>query len=296
MAPLLAATELLHNQPASGSFDKACSAAKPSSRQDAAALSLSQLRSPPSPLPPALPPWTSPDFASARGEPPPDVDLTENSDAGNMSMAIEQEVSALLGDLVAVKARTARADAAAERLRQENGYLQQQVQLEMSSTHRSVMEQQRLQGLLQRMQSELDDYRRREQLKHQDVEAAVPVSAHDVLQQKAVDLFQRSHNFMRWRRMLRLWGACKYHACKYSHFSATALQLCSRRFRRKALAYKASHWKKKAIEKAYHGWKRIAKMCRVFAVVFCQMGLFSARERLGEFFSAWRHQASMDSV
>ena len=33
-------------------------------------------------------------------------------------------------------------------------------------------------------------------------------------------------------------------------------------------------------------------MCRVFAVVFCQMGLFSARERLGELFSAWKHQAS----
>ena len=32
-------------------------------------------------------------------------------------------------------------------------------------------------------------------------------------------------------------------------------------------------------------------MCRVFAVVFCQMGLFSARERLGEFFLAWRQQA-----
>jgi hypothetical protein len=290
MAPLLAATELLHNQPAFGLFDKAGSAAKPPSRHDATALSLSQLRSPLSPLPPALPPWTSPDVL------PPDVDLTENSDAGNMSMAIEQEVSALLGDLVAVKAKASRADAAAERLRQENGYLQQQVQLEMSSTHRSVMEQQRLQGLLQRMQSELDDYRRREQLKHQDVQAAVPVSAHDVLRQKAVDLFQRSHNFMRWRRMLRLWGACKYHACHYAHYSASAFYLCLRRFRRKALAYKASHWKKKAIEKAYHGWKRIAKMCRVFAVVFCQMGLFSARERLGEFFSAWRHQASTDSV
>jgi hypothetical protein len=139
-----------------------------------------------------------------------------------MSMAIEQEVSALLGDLVAVKSKAARADAAAERLRQENGYLQQQVQLEMSSMHRSVMEHQRLQGLLQRMQSELDDYRRTEQLKHQDVEAAVPVSAHDVLQQKAVDLFQRSRNFMRWWRMLRLWGACKYHACHYAHYSASA--------------------------------------------------------------------------
>ena len=155
------------------------------------------------------------------------------------------------------------------------------------------MEQQRLQGLLQRMQSELDDYRRREQLKHQDVEAAVPVSAHDVLQQKAVDLFQRSHNFMRWRRMLRLWSACKYYILRATIMS---LHRCSKprlpRFRRKAEAYKAAHWKKKSIEKAYNGWKKIAKMCRVFAVVFCQMGLFSARERLGEFFCAWRHQAS----
>jgi hypothetical protein len=65
-----------------------------------------------------------------------------------------------------------------------------------------------------------------------------------------------------------------------------------RRFRRKALAYKASYWKRKAVERAYLGWRRITKMCRVFAVVFCQMGLFSARERLGEFFTAWRQQAS----
>lgn len=64
------------------------------------------------------------------------------------------------------------------------------------------------------------------------------------------------------------------------------------RFRRKASVYKASVWKRKAVARAYNGWKRITKMCRVFAVVFCQMGLFSARERLGELFSAWKHQAS----
>lgn len=65
-----------------------------------------------------------------------------------------------------------------------------------------------------------------------------------------------------------------------------------RRFRRKASVYKASVWKRKAVARSYNGWKRITKMCRVFAVVFCQMGLFSARERLGELFSAWKHQAS----
>jgi len=65
-----------------------------------------------------------------------------------------------------------------------------------------------------------------------------------------------------------------------------------RRFRRKASVYKASVWKRKAVARCYNGWKRITKMCRVFAVVFCQMGLFSARERLGELFSAWKHQAS----
>jgi hypothetical protein len=64
------------------------------------------------------------------------------------------------------------------------------------------------------------------------------------------------------------------------------------RFRRKAYAYKASAWKQKAVARAFNGWKKITKMCRVFAVVFCQMGLFSARERLGEVFSAWKHQAS----
>jgi hypothetical protein len=43
--------------------------------------------------------------------------------------------------------------------------------------------------------------------------------------------------------------------------------------------------------RALNGWRRITKMCRVFAVVFCQMGLFSARERLGELFSAWKRKA-----
>jgi hypothetical protein len=126
-----------------------------------------------------------------------------------MSTAIEQEVSALLGDLTAVKAKAARADAIAEKVRHENNYLQQQVQLQMSSCHRGAMEQQRLQELLQRAQRELGELQRREQLSQQHQEASVPVTLHNALQHRAATVMLRAHNFVRWRRMFRLWSACK---------------------------------------------------------------------------------------
>jgi hypothetical protein len=40
----------------------------------------------------------------------------------------------------------------------------------------------------------------------------------------------------------------------------------------------------------FKGWKAITKMCRVFAVVFNQMGLFSAKEKMGDVFTQWRQQ------
>ena len=142
------------------------------------------------------------------------VDLTGDGDvsgdAGDMSVAIEQEVSALLGDLTAVRAKAARAEAAAERLRQENGYLQQQVPLEMSSSHRSQMDVQRLQEQARRAQSELEDLRQLRQAQQQGEASTVPLAVYDFVRDKAVALMQRARNFMRWRRVFRLWGQCKY--------------------------------------------------------------------------------------
>lgn len=118
-------------------------------------------------------------------------------------------MSALLGDLSALRAKAARADAAAERLRHENNYLQQQVQLEMSSSHRSQLEQQRLQELLQRVQAELGDCRQREEMFQQHHESNVHLTVHEALRQKAVALLQRSHFFTRLKRMWRLWASCR---------------------------------------------------------------------------------------
>jgi TolA-binding protein len=180
-------------------------------------MSLSQLQSPAA-APPALPPWTSPDFVRANHIAAPDVDLTGDGDAGltgdgdagDMSVAIEQEVSALLGDLTAVRAKAARAEAAAERLRQENGYLQQQVQLEMSSSHRSQMDVLRLQEQARRAQSELENLRQLRQAQQQGEVNTVPLAVYDAVRDKAVALMTRARNYMRWRKVFRLWGQCKY--------------------------------------------------------------------------------------
>ena len=261
----------------------------------------------PTTLPPALPPWTSPDMGGAGGRGIARVvDLMAGAD-DDMTSAIEQEVSALLADLQLVKQKAARAEANAERLKQENGYLQQQVQLEMSSSHRSKVEQQRLQELLQRSQGELEASRRHQlQQQHHD-DITVPLEVYDALQCKAIAQLQRARDITRWKRVFKLWGMCKcalplsqplpiplplpLRFTVTSH-RCTSLTDASIRFRRKASAYKASHWKRKAIARAYMGWKRMTKMCRVFAVVFNQMGLFSQKERLGEFFTAWRQQVA----
>jgi hypothetical protein len=208
LAPLFGSSDFLPFEPWS-SLDRASATPKSAPRiGSASALSLSQLNSPIT-APPALPPWSSPDFVKAERNAIPDVDLTANGDFGDMSMAIEHEVSALLGDLTAVKAKAARSEAVAERLRQENGYLQQQVQLEMSSSHRSQMEQQRLQEQLRRALSELDELRQQHQSQQQHQVSTVPLAVYDAMRTKAVSLMQRSQSYRRWRRVFKLWGLCK---------------------------------------------------------------------------------------
>jgi hypothetical protein len=139
----------------------------------------------------------------------PDLDITADDEGRDLSSAVEVEVSALLGDLSALRSKAARSDAAAERLRHENNYLQQQVQLEMSSGHRSQLEQQRLHELLQRAQAQLAECRQREELFQQHQECNVSLTLHDALQQKAVALLQRSHFVARLKRMWRLWASCR---------------------------------------------------------------------------------------
>jgi hypothetical protein len=209
LAPLFGTSDFLPFEPSSSPIRAAATPNSGAKARAASAMSLSQLQSP-KPAPPALPPWSSPDLVIGDRNAVADVDLTANGDFGDMSTAIEHEVSALLGDLTAVKAKAARAEAIAERLRQENGYLQQQVQLEMSSSHRSHTEQQRLQEQLRRSQSELDELRRQHESQQQCRLNMVAATAYDAIRDKAVSMMQRLQNFMRWRRVFKLWGQCRY--------------------------------------------------------------------------------------
>ncbi len=204
LMPLFGSPDFAPNQTAAASDKRSRTPSASSSKSSA--LSFSQLQSP---APPALPPWSSPDFMAKRQQRSPDFDITAEEESRDLSAAVEVEVSALLGDLSALRSKAARSDAEAERLRHENSYLQQQVQLEMSSGHRSQLEQQRLHELLQRAQAQLAECRQREEMFQQRQESNVPLTLHDTLQQKAVALLQRSHFVARLKRMWRLWASCR---------------------------------------------------------------------------------------
>jgi hypothetical protein len=67
----------------------------------------------------------------------------------------------------------------------------------------------RLQEQVRRAHGELADLRQQILAQQQKEISTVPLAAYDSVRDKAVALLQRSLDFARWRRMLRLWGQCR---------------------------------------------------------------------------------------